>query len=125
MGAVFEFVPFGDLWGHAMNELREAEKRAASGALTASRAGRTMLFVHRRDEREAPGLSRCAGSNATRWLLAFEPSDGRFSYRYEPPRYAWADTVRRPCVAAPSRNAIALDPESVIAALHRHDVDAR
>ena len=54
-------------------------------------------------------LARRAASGATRWLLAFDRGGGAFSYRYERPRWAWADTVRRPRLAAPSRNAIAQD----------------
>jgi hypothetical protein len=42
-----------------------------------------------------------------RYLLAFEHVDGTFSYRYERPRYAWAETVVRPPCPAPDALALA------------------
>jgi hypothetical protein len=94
-----------DLWGEEADTLRAAIER---DGVRCERAGKVALFVHERGEPEAPGpmLSRLAGEGCTRWLIALQSNDG-FSYRYERPRYAWADTVRRVPIAAPSKNAIA------------------
>ncbi len=58
---------------------------------------------------EAPGplLARWLLPGSMRYLLAFEQGDGTVSYRYERPRYAWADTVVRPPCPAPDGRAIA------------------
>jgi len=99
-----------DLWGAEWEALLEAERRAEAGALEAAQEGRVAVFVHRRGVDELPGpvLSRRQPAGASRWLLAFEEEDG-FRYHYERPRWAWADTVKRPRLPAPSRNAIAQD----------------
>ena len=96
-----------DLWGPAWNNLVHVEERAARGDLMVERVDDIAVFVHRFDLAEVPGpiLSRRAG-NARRRLLAFE-RDGGFDYLYELPRYAWADTVQRESLRAPSRNACA------------------
>ncbi len=44
----------------------------------------------------------------TSWLLAFEREGGTWDYRYELARHSWADTVVRPRLRAPSRNATAV-----------------
>lgn len=98
-----------DLWGAEWEALLAAEQRAAAGAVEVERHGRVAVFVHRRGEAELPGpvLWRRQPEGVTRWLLAFEAESGAWTYRYERLRHAWADTVRRPSIAPPSRNAIA------------------
>jgi hypothetical protein len=109
-----------DLWGAEWQRLIDAERAVAAGALEATRVGRIALFHHRPgvatagfsgtmrapDVAALPGpvLSRHAPAGADRWLLAFEHEDGAFSYQYERPRHAWADTVVRPRIAPPGRN---------------------
>lgn len=141
-----------DLWGDELRALHDAAKRAERGSVRVEHAGAIAVLVHREGEPEAPGplLSRMAGCACTRWLLAFDRGDGTFSYRYERPRYAWADTIERPAIPAPSRNAIARDlgegwsskgelgmtgllrttrpiargPDAIVAALQRNDPGA-
>lgn len=111
LGALIEDVDARrDLWGEEWEALLAAERRAAEGAVEVAREGRVAVFVHRPGVDELPGavLSRRQPEGATRWLLAFE-EEGGWSYKYERPRWAWADTVRRPQIKAPSRNAIAQD----------------
>jgi hypothetical protein len=100
-----------DLWEQPFHALLAAERRAEEGAVRVSRQGDIAIFAHRRAEEELPGpvLARRAPAGVTRWLLAFEREGGAFEYRYERPRWAWADTVKRPRIAAPSRNAAAQD----------------
>jgi hypothetical protein len=100
-----------DLWGEEWQGLLDAERRAGQGALEVQRGGGVAVFLHRPGVGELPGavLSRRQPAGATRWLLAFEQGDGTWHHRYERPRWAWADTVRRPRLKAPSRNAIAQD----------------
>jgi hypothetical protein len=100
-----------DLWGEEWNLLLAADRRAREGALEVELRGNIAVLVHRPGVAELPGpvLFRRSPPGATRWLLAFEQEDGQFQYRYERRRWAWADTVRRPRLAAPSRNAIAQD----------------
>lgn len=100
-----------DLWKAEWDALIDAERRAAEGALEVERQDRVAVFIHRPgiDELPGPVLFRRQPEGISRWLLAFDRGDGTFEYRYERPRYAWADTVRRPPIPAPSRNAVALD----------------
>jgi len=95
------------LWEREWNALLEADKRAHQ-RLEVREHGAIAVFVHRSGVSELPGpvLSRRAPSRARRWLLVFERADGTYEYRYERPRWAWADTVRRPVLKAPSRNAV-------------------
>ena len=154
LGALVEDVDARrDLWDREWRALLDAERRAREGALEVARHGNIAVFLHRPGVDELPGavLSRRSHAGATRWLLAFDRGGGRFSYRYERPRWAWADTVRRPLLRAPSRNAIAqdlgagwvikgelgmtgilrtacpieVDPAEVVAVLLRRDPDAR
>jgi hypothetical protein len=72
-------------------------------------------MIHQPGEAEAPGslLAREFLPGATRYLLRFDCGEGRFAYRYERPRYAWAETVVRPIIPAPKTRPIleALGPE--------------
>lgn len=96
-----------DLWGDAWKALTEEDARAERD-LVVSRCGPIAIFRH------SPGadfttavLSKRAPAGATRWLRAFERGDGTFDYRYDLPPHAWADTVTRPSLGRPKRNAIA------------------
>jgi hypothetical protein len=137
-----------DLWGDEWRELQEAEDRAAAGGLSARREGDIALLTHARGVSELPGpvLHRRAGA-ARRWLLVFEEECGRFRYRYERPRHAWADTVVRPLLPRPRRRdlhralgdgwslkgelgmtglaategAVSTPPDQVLAICQRHD----
>jgi hypothetical protein len=96
-----------ELWRDKFDELVAAHRRATSGALEVVVEGAITLFIHRAGEPELPGpvLSRLGPDKCCRWLLAFERGDGTYHYRYERRRWAWADTVVRPRIAPPSRNA--------------------
>ncbi len=96
-----------DLWGDAWKALTDEDARAQRD-LQVSVDGPIAIFRH------APGadfstavLAKRAPESATRWLRAFERPDGTFDYRYDLPPWAWADTVRRPILGRPKRNAIA------------------
>jgi hypothetical protein len=95
------------LWGDEWRALLGAERRAREGALEVERSEGITVFLHKAGTPELPGpvLARRAARDTTRWLLALEQLDGTFHYRYERPRWAWADTVERPGIASPSRNA--------------------
>jgi hypothetical protein len=47
-------------------------------------------------------LARRFLPGAKRYLLAFDRAGGLYDFRYERPRYAWADTVIRPILAHPN-----------------------
>ncbi|MDC3962942.1 hypothetical protein KEG38_54535 [Polyangium jinanense] len=100
-----------DLWGTSFSALLEAERRANAGDVVSYAVGPIRVFHHGPGVPEAPGavLSKLGstGEGVRRLLLAFEEPDGSFRYRYELPRWAWADTVVRPVIPAPSRNALA------------------
>jgi hypothetical protein len=106
-----------DLWGTSFSALLEAERRANVGDVVAYSIGPIRVFHHGPGVPEAPGpvLARlgATGEGVRRLLIAFEEPEGSFRYRYELPRWAWADTVVRPVIPAPSRNALAagLGPE--------------
>lgn len=95
-----------DLWREGLEELERGLSHATSGALETGLESGIQLFVHGEGLEELPGpvLFRLAPRGAKRWLLAFARGGGRWDYRYERPRYAWADTVARPPLPAPSRN---------------------
>jgi hypothetical protein len=61
------------------------------------------VLIHRVGNPEAPGplLARRFLPEAKRYLLAFEREGGVYDFRYERPRYAWADTVVRPFLTKP------------------------
>jgi hypothetical protein len=107
-----------DLWGEEWRALERARARLARGDVEASLEGGVAVFVHHRDvaELRGPVLTRAARHLAgvlhadapTSWLLAFERDGGTWDYRYELARHSWADTVVRPRLHAPSRNATAV-----------------
>ncbi|MDB4997448.1 MAG: hypothetical protein JWM74_4880 [Myxococcaceae bacterium] len=107
-----------DLWGEEWRALERARARLARGEVEASIEGSVAVFIHHREvaELRGPVLTRAARHLAdvlhvdapTSWLLAFERDRGTWDYRYELARHAWADTVVRPKLQAPSRNATAV-----------------
>ncbi len=101
-----------DLWGSAWKALEEA--RAKLDCVHVLRHGAIATIVHPRDvdELAGPVLHRAIGP-ANAWLLAFEQADGTFTYRLEHARHAWADTVVRPKLGAPSRHAVAKGIERI------------
>jgi uncharacterized protein DUF6687 len=96
-----------DLWGEAYRELLEVERSIDDGRISIAKEGRVAVCRHAPREREIPGewISRRRPAGTDRVLLAFEQS-GRFQYRYELPRYAWADTVVRRKLEMPRRGPI-------------------
>lgn len=104
-----------DLWGKEWDDLQAAVAALESSGLRAQRQDATGIMIHRPGQPEAPGalLARQFLAGARRYLLVFERENGQFDYRYERPRYAWADTVVRPAIPAPDAAALAdaLGPE--------------
>jgi hypothetical protein len=98
-----------DLWGPAFARLRSSLEQAQRGAVSVERVGPIVVAVHRPEQAELPGpvLDRSAPPGGLRWLVAFDHGGGSYTYRYELPRYAWADTVVRPRLTAPKKNALA------------------
>jgi hypothetical protein len=104
-----------DLWGETWRAIERGRAAVARGDVEITIAGEIATLVHRRATSEIPGpaLARAigeraaAGARPTRWLLAFERDDGAWDYRYELLRHAWADTVVRPALASPGKNATA------------------
>ncbi len=104
-----------DLWGDEWDALQAATARLDSGYLRAEQFGAIGVLMHAVGERETPGalLARRFLPGAKRYLLAFERDGSVFDFRYERPRYAWADTVVRPILPAPDGGSLAraLGPE--------------
>ncbi len=104
-----------ELWGEEWQTLQAALQTVASGAIRFERRDRCGLAWHGSGQTEAPGplLARHFLPGCSRYLLAFEQQDGTFHYRYERPRYAWAETVVRPACPAPKASSLAasLGPE--------------
>jgi hypothetical protein len=88
---------------------------SCDGLVPGSHLAAIGLLMHAAGEREAPGalLGRHFLPGAKRYLLAFERDGGMFDFRYERPRYAWADTIVRPILPAPDGGSLAraLGPE--------------
>lgn len=139
-----------DLWGSEWERLEAAERDLASGRVRVAMSGPIGIAVHAPGVPEAPGPLLWRGlPGARRLLLAFDAGGGRYHYRYERPRYAWAVTVRRPALPPPDGERIARslgepwsragaigmtailatdepvarDPESAAAALARADTE--
>jgi hypothetical protein len=104
-----------DLWGDEWDALQAAAAGLGSGRLRAEQVGAIGVLIHAVGEPEAPGplLARRFLPEARRYLLVFERERGEYDFRYERPRYAWADTVVRPILAAPDGASLAraLGPE--------------
>jgi hypothetical protein len=98
-----------DLWGREWEQLQRAVAALGSGDLRATRQGEFGVLLHSPGQPESPGplLARQFLPGARRYLLAFERAGGRYEYRYERPRYAWADTVVRPVLPAPDAATLA------------------
>ncbi len=96
-----------ELWGAAWGEL-QAEDARAERELEVSAQGPVAIFVHAAGAPELPTavLAKRAPAGATRWLRAFAREGGTWDYRYELPPHGWADTVVRPNLGKPSKNAI-------------------
>jgi hypothetical protein len=99
-----------DLWGAEWDQLQAGLQALESHRVRADRHGHIGVLRHAPNEPELPGaiLARLFLPEARRYLLAFDQGDGTFTYRYERPRYAWADTVVRPQCPAPDTTAIGL-----------------
>jgi hypothetical protein len=97
-----------DLWGPEWEQLQSAVAALESQKLRTARYDSLCVLAHAPGQLEVPGplLARQFLPGARRYLLAFEHSGDRFDYRYERPRYAWADTVVRPVLAAPDTAAL-------------------
>jgi hypothetical protein len=98
-----------DLWGGEWAALQAAVTGLEVGRLRAERSGNIGLMIHSLDVPEAPGplVARCFLAGTKRYLLAFDRGGGAYDYRYERPRYAWADTIVRPILAQPDAVALA------------------
>jgi hypothetical protein len=104
-----------DLWGQEWDDLQASVAALQSGRLRAERRDTIGILIHSGGQSEAPGplLARRFLPGARRYLLVFERKGDQFDYRYERPRYAWADTVVRPILPEPDAGALAdaLGPE--------------
>ncbi len=104
-----------DLWGKEWDDLQAAVAALEAGRLCAQVQDAIGIMIHREGQGKVPGalLARQFLPGARRYLLVFERAGGQFDYRYERPRYAWADTVVRPALPAPNAAALAdvLGPE--------------
>jgi hypothetical protein len=98
-----------ELWGAEWDQLQASMRALEAGRLRAERLGRIGLMRREPGVPEVPGpiLARQFLPHVDRYLLAFEQGSGTFDYRYERPRYAWADTVVRPSCPAPDAAAMA------------------
>ena len=105
-----------DLWGDEWASLKEAVATLNSGGIRAERLGATGLLVHSIEVPEAPGplLAKSFLPGTKRYLLAFDRGGGLYDYRYERPRYAWADTVIRPILTPPDAARIAARPRALL-----------
>lgn len=98
-----------DLWGAEWDQLQAAVRASESGAIQIERRGACGLARHAPGQSEAPGplLARRLLPGSLRYLLAFDQGGGTFLYRYERPRYAWAETIVRPACLAPEASSLA------------------
>lgn len=100
------------LWGDAWRKLIDGRNAVQDGRVEVSTLGHLGLIRHRAGVDEVPGpvISRLLLPRAWRYLTVFLEDGGLAHYRYELPRYAWADTIIRPAFARP-------DPEKILNAL--------
>jgi hypothetical protein len=98
-----------DLWGAEWDALQAAVAAQELGSLRFECYGTIGLLAHAPGQPEAPGplLARWLLPGVTRFLLSFEREGGLFDYRYERPRYAWADTIVRLPLPQPDSNGLA------------------
>jgi hypothetical protein len=98
-----------DLWGAEWDQLQQACEALDAGKYRADRHGGLGVMWHAAGMPEAPGalIGRRFLPGTRRYLLAFDHGDGTYSYRYERPRYAWAETVVRPACPAPDAAGLA------------------
>eukprot|EP00802_Teleaulax_amphioxeia_P028554 Tamp_30290.p2 GENE.Tamp_30290~~Tamp_30290.p2 ORF type:complete len:128 (-),score=18.22 Tamp_30290:188-571(-) len=65
--------------------------------------GRVLLVqIQKKKKKKEKTVMKSFGKSIGRVLLAFEQEHGQWKYRYERPRYAWADTVQRPPCSKPN-----------------------
>ncbi len=95
---------FENLWASDWQALEAADARADRDA-TFERVGEIAIVTHHGAELPAQVVTKRT-RGAKRILWAFE-RDAGFDYLYDMPRYSWADTVLRPPLPKPSRNALA------------------
>lgn len=98
-----------ELWEDEWRRLNDALARARAGRVSVTAAGAVAVYAHAEGEPELPGpaLHRLAPAGVTRWLLAFDRGGGAWDYKLDRPRHAWAETVVRQSVPAPSKDALA------------------
>lgn len=91
-----------DLWSAEWMEIQRARRDVETDRVHMRRIGSLGLVVHPSGREEIPGVvvTRVL-PNCRRYLYAFERGDGRYAYRYELPRYAWADVVGRAPISPP------------------------
>lgn len=103
-----------DLWGDAWTRIEEACAAIDEGRIVLGCHEVLAIVHHTSGTLEIPGplLARELGDGFKRCLLVFERPGG-LEYRYQRPRYAWADTVVRPTLPAPDAAPLAdaLGPE--------------
>jgi len=140
------------LWGDAWRKLVEGRTAVQDGRVEVSTLGHLGIVRHQPGIAEIPGpvLASLLLPRCWRYLLVFLQEDGRAHYRYELPRYAWADTIIRPTLAHPhpqtiatalgpawttshlpgltsvvaTREPVALGPNEVLAKILPHDAEA-
>lgn len=97
-----------DLWGSRLASLHADVERTKGGGVTVERVGPIAVISHAsgQTELDAVAVHRVLPAHTNRLLWAFAHPAQRFAYRYELPRYCWADTVVRPVLPRPGKNAL-------------------
>jgi hypothetical protein len=91
-----------DLWGHLEDALKAGRIAVNEGRITAlhrSHLG-VMIMSPGTPEPPAPLINRML-NRCWRYLIVESTPSGQYSYRYELPHYAWADTVERSKIPVP------------------------
>lgn len=98
-----------DLWGDSWARVMDGCDAVHDGRVDVSTLGRIGIIRHAPDVPELPGpvFARLLLPRCWRYLLVFLEEGDQRHFRYELPRYAWADTVVRPTLAAPDPRAVA------------------